>query len=71
MTRTQALFSVFILVVWPSTVLGQTMNTLTAQETSQGWQLLFDGKTLAGWHASVPPQGQGRGRGAQIGRAHV
>jgi len=41
----------------------QTMNTLTAQETSQGWQLVFDGKSLAGWHASVPPPSQGRGRG--------
>ena len=65
MTRTQASFAAFILVVWPSTVHGQTMNTLTAQETSQGWQLLFDGKTLAGWHASLPPQGRGRGGPAQ------
>src|SRR5215813_14167793 len=64
MTRTLA-FAVFILVVWPSTMYGQTMNTLTAQETSQGWQLLFDGKTLAGWHASLPPQGRGRGGPSQ------
>ena len=61
MTRTQALFAVFILVVWPSTGYGQTMNTLTAHETSQGWHLLFDGTTLTGWHASQPPQGRGRG----------
>jgi hypothetical protein len=39
---------------------GQTMNTLTAQEKAQGWQLLLDGKTLDGWHPSAPPQGQGR-----------
>lgn len=26
-------------------------NTLTAQEKAQGWRLLFDGKTLKGWHS--------------------
>jgi hypothetical protein len=26
-------------------------NALTAAEKSEGWQLLFDGKTLAGWEA--------------------
>ena len=25
-------------------------NTLTAREKADGWQLLFDGKTTAGWH---------------------
>jgi hypothetical protein len=25
-------------------------NTLTAQEKKDGWQLLFDGKSTAGWH---------------------
>jgi hypothetical protein len=45
---------------------GQAANTLTAQEKGQGWELLFDGKTLAGWHSQAPPQGRGgaRGRGA-------
>ena len=28
----------------------QTPNTLSAQERSQGWQLLFDGQTTKGWH---------------------
>ena len=27
----------------------QTMNTLTAEESSGGWRLLFDGQTLKGW----------------------
>src|SRR6185369_7870342 len=42
------------------TPVGQTMNTLTALESTQGWRLLFDGKTLAGWHASVPAPASGR-----------
>jgi hypothetical protein len=35
------------------------MNTLTASEQSQGWKLLFDGKTTAGWRGykmtTMPP----------------
>ena len=27
-----------------------TPNTLTAQEKADGWVLLFDGSTTAGWH---------------------
>ena len=26
-------------------------NTLTSEEEAQGWKLLFDGKTLTGWHS--------------------
>lgn len=26
------------------------MNTLTDQQKADGWQLLFDGKSMAGWH---------------------
>jgi hypothetical protein len=51
---------VFALLVWPGTLGGQTVNTLTAQERAQGWQLLFDGTSLKGWHPSAPVQG-GRG----------
>ena len=29
----------------------QQHNILTAQEKAQGWQLLFDGSTLGGWHS--------------------
>ena len=35
-------------------------NRLTAQDRT-AWQELFDGKTLNGWHASVPPPRTPRG----------
>lgn len=28
----------------------QSANKLTANETKEGWQLLFDGKSAKGWH---------------------
>jgi hypothetical protein len=43
------------------TLAAQAINTLTAQEKAQGWQLLFDGKSLKGWHSSVPAARGGRG----------
>jgi hypothetical protein len=58
--KPHALLAACSLLVWSAAVSGQTMNALTAQEKAQGWQLLFDGKTLDGWHASAAPQGQGR-----------
>ena len=43
-------------LLWSSAAFaGQTMNALSAEERAQGWQLLFDGRTLAGWHVSPPP----------------
>jgi hypothetical protein len=30
-------------------------NTLTSKEKADGWILLFDGKTLNGWDATLPP----------------
>jgi len=51
---------VFPFLVWSSTLSGQTINALTAQEKTQGWQALFDGTTLKGWHPSAPVQGAGR-----------
>jgi 3-keto-disaccharide hydrolase len=37
--------------------MAQAPNSLTSQETQQGWILLFDGKTLNGWenHGDVNP----------------
>lgn len=45
-------------VVAAAPALGETMNdanTLTAQEAAQGWQSLFDGRSLDGWRASDAP----------------
>jgi hypothetical protein len=54
-------FTLFALLWSSGTLFAQAMNTLSAQDRAQGWQLLFDGKTLAGWHVSAPPpEGAGR-----------
>jgi len=60
MRRKQATLVLFALLSWPAAPFGQSMNTLTVQEKAQGWQILFDGKTLAGWHVSAPPPASGR-----------
>jgi hypothetical protein len=62
MTRQPASFAMFILLSLSATLSGQTVNTLSAQERTQGWHLLFDGKTLAGWHVSPTPPARGGGR---------
>ncbi len=63
MTRKLMSLALFTSLLWSATSFAQNINSLTAQETAQGWQLLFDGKTLKGWHSSAPPQGRGGGRG--------
>jgi 3-keto-disaccharide hydrolase len=55
---------VLALLASPLPSAAQAINALTPQEKADGWQLLFDGASLKGWHASVPPQGGGRGRAA-------
>jgi hypothetical protein len=61
MRKTQAAFIMLSFLV-SATLYSQTLNSLTPQERAQGWQLLFDGKSLNGWHSQAPPQGRG-GRG--------
>jgi len=60
MMSIKAAFIVLTLLAWSPSLVGQAINTLTAQEKAQGWLLLFDGKTLKGWHPSAPVQGRGR-----------
>ena len=56
---------VIFAMLWSSpTLSGQAINTLSGQDRAQGWELLFDGKTLTGWHVSAPA-----GRGGRSGPA--
>src|SRR5579863_6741758 len=61
--KKQSLFAASLLLAGCSAALfGQQANTLTAQEKAQGWQLLFDGKTLTNWHSAAPPVPRGGGQ---------
>src|SRR5262245_56708066 len=68
MTKSLIAFATFTCLLWSATSFGQTANTLSAQEKAQGWQLLFDGKTVKGWHSAPPPQ-PAAGRAGREGRA--
>src|SRR4051794_16424308 len=43
----------------PASATAQSANRLTPAEQAAGWRLLFDGRTLRGWHglgyATTPP----------------
>jgi Domain of Unknown Function (DUF1080) len=43
-------FTIILLMVSIIAVRSQVNNQLTAEEKKQGWKLLFDGKSPAGWH---------------------
>jgi len=52
-----------LLLLLLGTSFGQGINSLNSKEKAEGWQLLFDGRTLKGWHSSAPPAGRGQARG--------
>ena len=52
MKRTLFTLAVLALASGPVFSASAPHNVLTSQEKSAGWQLLFDGKSLAGWKAS-------------------
>jgi len=41
----------FISTLFLKPLNAQHLNTLTPEETEEGWQLLFNGKDLTGWHS--------------------
>ncbi|MFI5132351.1 MAG: DUF1080 domain-containing protein [Chitinophagales bacterium] len=41
---------IIVLFFFVTTITAQKHNSLTRKEKKQGWKLLFDGKTTAGWH---------------------
>ena len=47
------------LAFYSSAVFAAEPNTLTSEETAAGWKLLFDGRSLTGWHVfqqQAPPK---------------
>jgi len=52
-------FTVGLLLALHASSAGQPPNSSSPQKLAQGWQKLFDGATLKGWHVSVPPPRSG------------
>jgi hypothetical protein len=44
-----------VLALLAAAAAAQEVNSLSEAEKSQGWQLMFDGKSLAGWHSYQKP----------------
>src|SRR5206468_3694360 len=59
MTIKPASIGVLTVLLSSASLFGRTLPRI-GQESGQGWQVLFDGRTLAGWHVSAPPEGGGR-----------
>jgi hypothetical protein len=47
--KKRELFLLCLLVTFSTTAMAQKHNKLSAKEKSEGWTLLFDGKSMAGW----------------------
>ena len=60
--RTHILIAGLLLLLSLSSY-SQQMNSLSAREKAEGWQVLFDGKTLNGWHSSAAPEGRAPANG--------
>lgn len=45
-----------VIILCGSIHLSAQINTLTAKEKQEGWQLLFNGKDLQGWHSYLLPK---------------
>jgi hypothetical protein len=50
--RTALLIAAALAGVFPASAQSPADNVLTAREKADGWQLLFDGRTLDGWQTS-------------------
>lgn len=57
-TRQRVVVAVVAAVVALAPALAFAQATLTAAETKDGWTLLFDGRSLAGWNVRPPPAGR-------------
>ncbi|GAB4000275.1 hypothetical protein GCM10028807_52740 [Spirosoma daeguense] len=58
-------------VLFPLINLNAQINTLSAAEKRDGWQLLFDGKTTSGWRAAYGDRFPERGWKVSNGELHA